>query len=154
MRLSYQGPVSCVFTSWVSSGLTVGSGCSLMAAGWQVCVPSWVSSGLTSSCWRTAFTDDCDILCFQIWQAIFRLSTPHLHLFISTANSHSGAIAVPGVGPHWSGQGRPGLWKSIPGISGAVFRKKLGRDCLELSNPFNKKTCCSNIVFICLHTIK
>ena len=36
MHLSYLGPVSCVFTSWVSSGLTVGSGCSLMAARWQV----------------------------------------------------------------------------------------------------------------------
>ena len=32
MHLSYLGPVSCVFTSWLSSGLTIGSGCSLMAA--------------------------------------------------------------------------------------------------------------------------
>ena len=36
MHLSYLGPVSCIFTSWVSSGLTTGSGCSLMAARWQV----------------------------------------------------------------------------------------------------------------------
>ena len=47
--LSYLVPVSCVFTSRVPSGLTVGSGCSLMAAGWQVFFPSWVPSGLTSS---------------------------------------------------------------------------------------------------------
>ena len=36
MHHSYLGPVSCIFTSWVSSGLTIGSGCSLMAARWQV----------------------------------------------------------------------------------------------------------------------
>ena len=30
------GLVSCVFTSWVSSGLTIGSDCSLIDAGWQV----------------------------------------------------------------------------------------------------------------------
>ena len=33
------GPVSCVFTSWVSSGLTIGSGYRLMAARWQVFFP-------------------------------------------------------------------------------------------------------------------
>ena len=48
MHLGYLGPVSCVLTSWASSGLTVGSGCSLMAAGWQVFFPSQVSSGLTA----------------------------------------------------------------------------------------------------------
>ena len=36
MHLSYLGPVSGVFTSWVSLGLTVWSGCSLIAARWQV----------------------------------------------------------------------------------------------------------------------
>ena len=43
------GPLSWFSMSWGSSGLTVGSGCSLMAAGWQVFFPSLVSSGLTSS---------------------------------------------------------------------------------------------------------
>ena len=43
MHLSYLRPISCVFTSWVSSGLTRGSGCSLTAAKWQVFFPSWVS---------------------------------------------------------------------------------------------------------------
>ena len=63
MHLSYLGPVSRVSTSWVSSGLTTGSGCSLIAARWQVFFPSWVSSGLTCSIWRAAMADDCDILC-------------------------------------------------------------------------------------------
>ena len=31
MHLSYLGAVSCIFISWVSWGLTIGSGCSLMA---------------------------------------------------------------------------------------------------------------------------
>ena len=36
MHLGYLGPVSCIFTFWVSSGLTIESGHSLMAAWWQV----------------------------------------------------------------------------------------------------------------------
>ena len=36
MHHSYLGPVSSIFTSWVSSGLTTRNGCSLMAARWQV----------------------------------------------------------------------------------------------------------------------
>ena len=32
----YLGPVSCMFTSWVSSGLTLGTGLRLMASRWQV----------------------------------------------------------------------------------------------------------------------
>ena len=74
MYLSYLGPVSCVFTTWVSSGLTVGSGCSLTAARWQVFFPFWVSSGLTGSCRRAATADECDILCLLIWQEIFHFS--------------------------------------------------------------------------------
>ena len=35
MHLAYLGPVSCVFTCWVSSELTIRSDCSLMAARWQ-----------------------------------------------------------------------------------------------------------------------
>ena len=45
MQPSYLGPVSRVSTSWVSSGLTIGNGCSLMAARGQVFLPSWVSWG-------------------------------------------------------------------------------------------------------------
>ena len=53
MQLSFLGPVSCVSTSWVSSGLSVGSGCSLMAARGQIVLPFWDFSGLTSSpLWR------------------------------------------------------------------------------------------------------
>ena len=74
MHLSYLGPVSCAFTSWVSSGLTVGSGCSLMAARWQGFFPSWVSLRLTHSRWRAAIADDCDVLGLLIWQEIFHFS--------------------------------------------------------------------------------
>ena len=39
--LSYLGLVSCVSITWVSSGLTAGSGCNLIAARWQVFFSSW-----------------------------------------------------------------------------------------------------------------
>ena len=62
MQPSYLGPVSRVSTSWVSSGLTIGNGCSLMAARGQVFLPSWVSWGLTSSPSVVAgIPGDCDI---------------------------------------------------------------------------------------------
>ena len=44
MHPSYLGPVSCVFTSWVSSSCTLGSGCSLMTGRWQVFFVSFLSS--------------------------------------------------------------------------------------------------------------
>ena len=57
-----------VFTSWISSGLTVG----LMASRWQVFFPSWVPSGLTISggCnhWRRWYP------CLLIWQEILHFS--------------------------------------------------------------------------------
>ena len=57
--------LSFVFMSWASSGLTMESGCSLMADGRQVFLPSWVPSGLTSSpSVMVAITDDCDILVY------------------------------------------------------------------------------------------
>ena len=59
------------FTSWVSSELSKGSSCSLMAAGWQVFLPPWVPSGLTSS--PSVIADDNDI-CLLIWQSVFHLS--------------------------------------------------------------------------------
>ena len=74
MFLSYLGPVSCAFPSWASSGLTIGSGCSLVIARWLVFFPPGVSSELTSLHWRAAIADDRDILCILIWQAIFHLS--------------------------------------------------------------------------------
>ena len=36
MHLRYVGPVFCVFTSCISSGLYIGHGCILMASRWQV----------------------------------------------------------------------------------------------------------------------
>ena len=75
VHLSYLGPVSCVCTSWVSSELIVGSGCSLMAARWQAFFPSRIPSRLTSSPLAVAaITDDCDILCLPIGPAIFHFS--------------------------------------------------------------------------------
>ena len=72
MYLTHLEPVSCVFTSWVSSGLTVECGCSLMAARWQVFFPSWVSSGLTKSPWVVAtMANDCNIQRLLTWQEIF-----------------------------------------------------------------------------------
>ena len=52
-----------VFISCISSGITAGNGCSLMAARWQ---PFFFLSslGLTCSQWRTVTADDCDILVY------------------------------------------------------------------------------------------
>ena len=74
MHFIYLGPVSCVFIFWVSWGLTIGRGYSLIATRWQVFFPPCVSSGLTGSHWRAAIADDCDILCLLMWQEIFHLS--------------------------------------------------------------------------------
>ena len=65
MCWNYLGLVPFVFTSGVSSGLTVGSGCSLMAARWQVFFPSWVLSGLTGSCWRAEILMNVTSFVFQ-----------------------------------------------------------------------------------------
>ena len=61
MRLSRLGPASCFhILSFLSSGLIVGSGYSLMTARRQVffCLSSLRAHWLT---WRAAITDDCDI---------------------------------------------------------------------------------------------
>lgn len=57
-HLSCLEPVSCVFTLWVSSGLTVGSGCSLTAARCRYSFLPEFSPGLSSSRWRAAITDE------------------------------------------------------------------------------------------------
>ena len=49
MYLSYQLSGFWVFTSWISSGLTLVSGCSLMATREKLFFLSWVPSRLTSS---------------------------------------------------------------------------------------------------------
>ena len=63
-HLSSLGPVSCVFSSWVSLGLTVGNGCSLMPARWQMFFSFLSSFSLTGLQWRAAIADDCDILVY------------------------------------------------------------------------------------------
>ena len=52
----------------------MGSGCSLMAARWQVFFPSWVPSGLTSSV--ATIADDCDSLVYWSGRTYF---TSHLY---------------------------------------------------------------------------
>ena len=75
LHFSYLGPVSWVFTSWVSSGLTVGSGYRLMAARCQVCF-SCLSSlrahklSIHGGCSHWWLWDPCLLLC----QAIFHFS--------------------------------------------------------------------------------
>ena len=63
--------------SFVSSGFTIGSGCSLMSTWWQVFFPSWVPPGLTTSSPSVvvAIVDDCHILYLLIWQEIFHCSS-------------------------------------------------------------------------------
>ena len=72
MHHSYLGPVSCFFTSWVSLGLTIGSGCSLMAARWQV-----FFSFLSSLRVHQLTLEGCN--CWWLtWQEIFHFSNPLL----------------------------------------------------------------------------
>ena len=63
-----------VFTSWISSGLIVGNGCSLMPARWQIFFISWVPSVLINIPLAVAPTSDHDIFCLQIKQEILHLS--------------------------------------------------------------------------------
>ena len=75
MHLIYLVSGSRVFTSWISSGLILVSGCSLMAAREKLFFLSWVPSRLTSSPpVVAAITDDSDILCLLIRQETFHSS--------------------------------------------------------------------------------
>ena len=63
MCLTCLGPVFCVFaTTWVSSRLILGSGCSLMAAQWQIFSSFLIFLRLIRSHWRVTVADDYDIL--------------------------------------------------------------------------------------------
>ena len=70
MHLSYLGPVSYVFTSWVSSGLSTGSGCTLMAARWQILYSFLNFLRLSGSLWRAIILHDWHP-CLLIWKEIF-----------------------------------------------------------------------------------
>ena len=96
MCWNYLGLVPFVFTSGVSSGLTVGSGCSLMAARWQVFFPSWVLSGLTSLFWSSAIAHDCDILVY--WYGRKHFISQSLESFILFYKM----IVVPSLRTIWS----------------------------------------------------
>ena len=63
MHLSYQDSILCFdILSFLSSGFTVGSGCSLWLLDGGDSSPSWVPWGLTGSHKRVAIGNDCDIL--------------------------------------------------------------------------------------------
>ena len=70
------GAYILVSTSWVFSGLTVGSGCSLLASRWQVilCFLPEFPQGSPGHLWWSevaAVFDDFDILCLLIWHPLF-----------------------------------------------------------------------------------
>lgn len=73
MHLSCLGPVHCVFTFGVFSGLTMRSGCRLMAARRQVffCFLSSLRAYPHSPSAVATIADDRDILCLLIGRAIF-----------------------------------------------------------------------------------
>ena len=74
------------FTFWVSSGFTVGRGCSPMAARRQAFFPSWVPSGLTSSpSVVAAIADDCGIICLLI----FHFSCSYTCIFLREIQNSS-----------------------------------------------------------------
>ena len=76
--LSYRLSGFWVFTSWISSGLTLVSGCSLMATREELFFLSWIPSRLTSSLpVVAAITDDSDTLCLLMWQEIFHSWPKH-----------------------------------------------------------------------------
>ena len=78
-----------VFTFWVSSGITIGSGCSLMTPRWQVLFPFWVPSGLTCLTLVVAtIADDYDVLHLLIWQEIFHFSKLIYFLFEKDGACH------------------------------------------------------------------
>ena len=90
---------------FLQGSLTVGSGCSLMAANWQVFFPSWVLSGLTSSpSAMTAVADDGDSLCLLIWQVLFHLSVFWVLIIFSIPVTFWGGKFC------YSGSGRAGVW--------------------------------------------
>ena len=79
MCTSAMGPVSCVFTAWVSSGLLVRGGCSLLAARRQVFFASFLGS-LGAHCLTLAgraCTGDCDTSLLLIWQFTLLFLTYH-----------------------------------------------------------------------------
>ena len=129
MFLNFLGSVSCVFTSLVSSGLTIRSGCNLKAATWQVFFVSFLSSlGLTSS-QVAAIADDCDTICLLIQQAIFISQKAWC---CSTENLNQGFICSQPLHPRWEKIGR-------------IVCKSLSSEDFETSSAFlvhSKKSLC------------
>ena len=94
VHLSYLGPVSCVFTCWVPSGLTVGSGCSLMAARWLVFFSFQSFLRFTGSCWRAIIADVCESVVYWYGRK-YSISHP-----TPTKSESSLSLVLPGFNHH------------------------------------------------------
>ena len=75
MHLSDLGPVShfCILC-FLSSGLTMGSDCSLMATRWYSFLPEFPEGSPTHPSKVAVITDDDDIFCLLIWQEVLNVS--------------------------------------------------------------------------------
>ena len=75
MHLSDLGPVShfCILC-FLSSGLTMGSDCSLMATWWYSFLPEFPEGSPTPPSKVAVITDDEDIFCLLIWQEVLNVS--------------------------------------------------------------------------------
>ena len=123
-HLHYQEPVS-----WISSGLTVRSGCSLMAARQQVFFPSWVPSGFTSSPSLVSATAiDFDIFCLLIWQEIF-----HFSLATNTGAQETHGRRSPNILPSVHFWTTHGHLAGLPCIS----LSSMHRPCLHIWSRLN-----------------
>ena len=96
------GASSCVFPSWVSSGLTFRNGCSLMADRWQVFLfPPWVPSGLTgvkSGCncwwlWHPLFTDMAGNILFLSRLSVLSASYIYIYIYCPFRAAYGGSKA-------------------------------------------------------------
>ena len=91
------GALSCIFRSWVSSWLIVGSGCNLMAARWHVCFPTRIPQGSSTHA-AGLQSDDCYILVYWYGRNIPFLNTNRSRLSCWQKNilSISHTMSFPG----------------------------------------------------------
>ena len=109
MHLQLSGPVSCVFTSWVSLGHTIGNGCRLtMAARWQVFFSFLGALGahqLTSGCvWAVATIAELYFQVYKTYQEEEKKRSKTYSAFLMCWS------------PHWPLRSHPRLWAlRLPG---------------------------------------
>ena len=108
------------YPSWTFLGLTIGSGYSPDAANHRYSSSSWVSLRLTSSLWRAATTDVCDILVYWSVQFSSVQSFSHVWLFATSwtaAHQPSCPSPTPGV----CSDSYPLNWWCHPIVSSSVI---------------------------------